>query len=302
MNTAYHEGELAMQARAGTLDESRRMARGIQTSMPPNMRRYIGTLHMAVAASLDAEGHVWASLLTGEPGFLSTQDAQALLVNAVPRPGDPLTENLRGNRTVGLLLPDLAARRRMRVNGLAERQADGSILVRTAEVFGNCPQYIQSREPEGGFASAQHAGPRVSAGASLTESQQQWISRSDTFFIASAAPGGGADASHRGGLPGFVRVVDSTTLEWPDYSGNGMFQTLGNLLSNPHAGLLFLDFESGTTLQLTGQAQVIEDPARNTRFPGAQRVVEFHLRKAIEITAPTTVRWRFLEYSPYNPR
>jgi predicted pyridoxine 5'-phosphate oxidase superfamily flavin-nucleotide-binding protein len=84
--------------------------------------------------------------------------------------------------------------------------------------------------------------------ATRTESngkQQRLIREADTFFIASSHRDGGADASHRGGNPGFVHVLNETKLIWPDYSGNGMFQTLGNLAIDPRAGLLFMDFESG---------------------------------------------------------
>lgn len=90
----------------------------------------------------------------------------------------------------------------------------------------------------------------------LTERQQDWITAADTFFIGSAHVQAGTDASHRGGNPGFVQVHDSRTLRWPDYAGNNLFNTLGNLNVEARAGLLFLDFEHGHTLQLTGSATV----------------------------------------------
>lgn len=114
-------------------------------------------------------------------------------------------------------------------------------------------------------------------------------------------PGGGADASHRGGNPGFVRVPDGATLEWPDYSGNSMFNTLGNITINPNAGLLFLDFEQGHTLQRTGQADVVWDPERAATFPGAERVVEFHIEQTVQVTHASPLRFRFLQYSRFNP-
>ena len=109
----------------------------------------------------------------------------------------------------------------------------------------------------------------VHDGLALTAKQQDWIQKADTFFVATAHPFRGADASHRGGQPGFVAVVDAQTLIWPDYSGNMMFNTLGNIVSNPKSGLLFLDFDTGRTLQLTGAAEIVWEPAEVARFAGA---------------------------------
>jgi len=136
----------------------------------------------------------------------------------------------------------------------------------------------------------------------LSPSQQEAIARSDTFFLATAHPVAGADASHRGGMPGFVRVLGPTQLVWPDYSGNSMFQSLGNLAVNPRAGILFMDFAAGSTLQLTGEARVIWDAERIAAFPGAQRLVEFAVANAVETSSAFDIRWRLLEYSPVNPR
>ncbi len=155
------------------------------------------------------------------------------------------------------------------------------------------------REPEAvGGSPAEQPGTARRAGT-LTDAQRRLISSSDTFFIASAHPEGGADASHRGGLPGFVRFLDENTLAFPDYSGNNMFNTLGNIAANPKTGLLFVDFERGDTLQLSGEARVLWDPARATEFAGARRVVEFRVGEVVENAVP--LRWRFAAYSPFNP-
>jgi uncharacterized protein len=136
-----------------------------------------------------------------------------------------------------------------------------AICVTTQWVYANCPKYIQTRVPETS----------------------------------------GTDASHRGGSPGFVRFVDENTLELPDYSGNTMFNTLGNKAADPSTGLLFLDFERGDTLQLTGGARIVWDPGRAARFAGAERVVEFRAEEAIQTRGVVSLRWRLKGYSPFNP-
>ncbi|HVQ65259.1 MAG TPA: pyridoxamine 5'-phosphate oxidase family protein, partial [Terriglobia bacterium] len=87
----------------------------------------------------------------------------------------------------------------------------------------------------------------------------------------------------------------------PDYFGNTMFQTLGNITVNPQAGLLFIDFKSGRTLQLTGRARILWDREHIAEFAGAERLVEFDIDEAVEIAGANSLEWRFLDYSPENP-
>ena len=303
MKIGYHEGEIEMQRRAGTREEAARMNRGIAGTLTGTAQAYLGTLRLIIVGSVDSERRAWASALAGEPGFLSIESPQSLAIHAVPHPGDALVKSMAIGAPVGLLAIDLAARRRLRINGRAWRRPDDVITVEVEEVFGNCPKYIQSREMDQRAAESTSAvcAQAVVTRDALTPEQREWIERADTFFIASAHPSGRADVSHRGGMPGFVRVSAANKLVWPDYSGNGMFQTLGNLLTNPRAGLLFADFEQGRTLQLTGTARVIEDAARTAEFAGAERLVEFEVEQAIEIAGAFPRGWRFLDYSPYNP-
>ena len=136
----------------------------------------------------------------------------------------------------------------------------------------------------------------------LASAQVELIKNSDTFFVATAFNETGADVSHRGGMPGFVQVLGSSLLAWPDYDGNKMFQTLGNLSVNPSAGLLFLDFGSGETLQLTGTTEVLWDENAIRDFPGAQRVIRFQIERVIATVNAVPFTWKFLEYSPFNPQ
>lgn len=300
MALLYHTGELAVQTRVGRRDMADRIGRGIHSSISPVAQDFLRAQRMAVVSTVDASGRVWASLLTGIPGFIHAVDEQTVQIAATPVFGDPLGDNLRAGADVGLLVIDLAKRRRMRVNGKAEVRPEGRISVRTSQVYANCPKYIQTREWEP-YSSAVCLAPDVHRSTTLTTAQQDWITRADTFFVASFHGEGGADASHRGGNPGFIGVLNESTLMWPDYAGNNMFQTLGNIAANPHAGLLFVDFVSGRTLQLTGTARLIWDADRVAEFMGAERLVEFHSDQAVEIAGTNPWRWRLVEYSPFNP-
>ncbi len=295
----FHDGELAVQARAGVRAQARRAGGIIDAALPPGADDFLRRQRLVIAASVSADGRVWASLLTGSPGFLRANDARTLRVATMPVPGDPLADNLRATGAIGLLLFDPMTRQRWRINGTAALSDDG-LLVQTVQVYGNCPKYIQARTLDD-EAAALSAAPVGAHGDTLTAPQRHLIAGADTFFIASADSAYNADASHRGGSPGFVRVLDASTLAWPDYAGNTMFNTLGNLAVNPHAGLLFVDFAQGRTLQFTGTAQVDWESVRAATIPGAERVVEFRVAAILETPRATSQRWDLRARSPFNP-
>jgi len=290
MSSPFHPGEREVQRRAGLTEEASSVGGIIARDLSPAIARFLARQRLVVAASLDAGGRVWASLLTGPAGFLSPAGPQRLRITAAPIAGDPLRENLGagGRPALGLVVLDPRTRQRMRVNGTG--RLDDHVEIDIRQVYGNCPKYIQLRESEADAppAPSGRSGPRVAT--SLDARQRGWIAAADTLFVASFHPEGGADASHRGGRPGFVRVLTSNRLAFPDYPGNAMFNTLGNLVEYPRAGLLFVDFTSGDVLQLAGTARVEED-----------RTVLFDIEEARETRAASPLRFRLLEYSPANP-
>ncbi len=247
---------------------------------------------------MDRERLLWASLLHGKPGFLQVRDPRTLNVTASLLPGDPLAESFREEAEIGMLVLDPRIRRRMRINGRALMQAGGQLYVTAREVYANCPKYIQRRE------IVREEAPRQSRPmefSTFSEAQRQWIERADTFFIGSVHEQAGMDCSHRGGNPGFVRVKDDRHVVFADYSGNNMFQTLGNLSLDSRAALLFLDFETGGTLQVSGRAKIIWDEALAREWAEAQRLIELEVLKTLEAVSAFPLRWRLLDYSPFNP-
>ena len=296
----YHAGELGVQARAGVQEDAQQSERVIKTTMKPVAQEFLRQQPMAFVASIDVEGRVWASVVAGPPGFMVAVDEGTIHIGGAPTVSDTLHDNLRVNSDVGLLIMEFATRRRLRVNGRAQLRPDGSFYVHARQVYANCPKYIQARRFEVITPSEQNTSD-VSRTDRLTAKQQQWITQADTFFIASAHPEGSADASHRGGNAGFVTIADPNTLIWPDYVGNMMFNTLGNIAANPPAGLLFLDFDTGSTLQLTGEANIIWDAAQIAKYKGAERLLSYSIEQVLETDEKLPLRWEFENYSPFNP-
>ena len=212
---------------------------------------------------------------------------------------DPLASALAPGSAIGLLVIELATRRRVRINGVVLENDETGLTLSAGEVFGNCPKYIQARKVRA-VASGRTVGGTVST--RLGDDARAALAGADTFFLATRHPERGIDVSHRGGRPGFVRVADGRTIEWPDYSGNGMFQSLGNLAVDPSAAILVVDFESGRTLHLTGSAIVDWSPERAAAHAGAERVVAFEIDEVRELASGSPLRFTQPEPSPFNPR
>jgi len=253
-----------------------------------------------VVGSVDAQRRPWASMLVGEPGFIADPDDRHLQIEARPDLGDPLGSNLGIGAPLGLLGLEPATRRRNRLNGRVATVEGRGFSVEVDQSFGNCPKYIQARTPHRVEPSAQAV---VRLGGRLSEAAATLVSRADTLFIASATPpsrdgtharSDGVDVSHRGGRPGFVRIDREgldTVLTFPDFTGNFFFNTLGNLVAHPHAGLLFVDHETGDVLQVTGRAEVVADGRALEAFDGARYLVRVRIDEAVWRPGALPLRW-----------
>jgi hypothetical protein len=251
----FHAGELAVQRQAGVEQEAARLAGMLEPArLRGGLAGFLADRTFAVLAARDQGGRLWASPLTGTPGYLAVTSLTTLQVTAAIPAADPL-HALPAGQQVGMIAVEFATRRRVRLNGKLAGSADGRLLVEVEQAFGNCPQYIQQRTlaPDGPGRDPSRGESRQAA--ALSAADAELIRGADTFFLGTTHPDGGADVSHRGGRPGFVRV-EGNRLWWPDYPGNNMFASFGNLAVNPEAALLFIDFGTGTTLHLSGTAGV----------------------------------------------
>jgi predicted pyridoxine 5'-phosphate oxidase superfamily flavin-nucleotide-binding protein len=296
--TPFHPDELAAQARAGGGPRGA----AIRDFMPEQHREFFGLLPYVFLGAIDGQGWPLATMLTGAPGVVHAPDPATLRIEALPDRGDPAMAGFEEDREIGLLGIDLATRRRNRANGLIARRDQAGFTIAVRQSFGNCPQYIQSR----GLSVAPTSTTDPEFLTSLDGEARSLVESADTFFVASRSrpengAAGGADISHRGGRPGFVRV-EGDRLTIPDFRGNRYFNTLGNLLGEPHGSLLFIDFERGDLLQLQGQVEIDWSDEAASLIEGAQRLWHFQVVRGWRRRAASPLRWSFIDYAPTTER
>jgi predicted pyridoxine 5'-phosphate oxidase superfamily flavin-nucleotide-binding protein len=301
--TPFHEGERAIQQRAGESAIADRNVTLVSDTVMGGARPFIAKQFMVALGSVDASGDVWASALFGQPGFIHTTDGRAIQID-VPEgsrdPVDPLWTNIASRQDLGMLFIELGSRRRYRVNGTVSRIDGNGIEVAIREAYPNCPKYIQRRHLRALGASGEPS--QAAYGTVLRGNVTQLIRQADTLFVATHHVDTGADASHRGGGAGFIQMVDEQTLRIPDYHGNSLFNTLGNLQVDSRAGLYIPDFANGQSLQLTGTATVEWDQADPDHVTGGTgRFWVFHVAKWILRDAIPRAEWEYLDASPFNP-
>ncbi len=284
-------------------------SRVVRPFLPQQHRDFYAQLPFAVFAAVDDDGWPWVSLLCGLPGFLSSPDEHHLIVRGQFPAGDPLATALAPGRSVGILGIELPTRRRNRLNATVTAVDPEGFSMRVAQSFGNCPQYIQTRALQFVSPTERLAEVRAETFQHFSDDDRHRITRADTFFVGSAVPETagdeigaaatrGVDASHRGGRPGFVKV-DGNVLTVPEFPGNLHFNTLGNFLLNPRAGLCFPDFETGDLLLLSGTVTLQWDPDPTVRaYAGAERAWQFTLRQGLRLPGVLPLRGRLDEYSP----
>lgn len=308
----FHEGELAVQEATGERAAAARIARMVSNTIPPAPASFLAQQRMLVLSSADPAGAVWASLIFGREGFASSPNGEVVVIDR-PRAeiatADALHRNLQVGAMLGILAIELGSRKRFRINGIVSSSTEERVEVVVREAYVNCPKYIQRRhlrEVDGPSG----ATSLLASGTTLDRERASRIGRSDTMFVASLHPRRGADASHRGGEPGFLQVRDERTIRVPEYKGNGLYNTLGNLVVSNKAGLSIPDFEDGRVIQLTGSATVVLDPPRGSCTSAAGgtasdaatgRYWDFVVSRWTEFSLPRTLRWELIDRSPFNP-
>jgi len=318
----FHQGELDVQKLAKESDIAQRNGSVISNKILPGVIPFINQQNILIVSSIDTQGKVWVSVLIGNPGFISAPNNTSLILHTrsiINNANDPFWQNIKTSPKVGLLAIELSTRRRFRVNGNIQPNDNTHFTITVEQAYPNCPKFIQRRQLRFPKSVIKQNSLTSTKGSTLSNEQLQLVTEADSFYVGSACSNGkmsntnnaftskfdkfSCDASHRGGYPGFVEVIEGKRLRIPDYQGNSMFNTLGNIQNYPKAGLVFVDFEKGILLQITGDATILwdqNDPSNKTG--GTQRFWDLEIKAWQQTHLPKELVWDFFDYSPHNPR
>lgn len=304
--TPFHSGEMAVQQRAGEAGIAQRNGAAITSSILAEARPFLKVQSMVLLSSRDKQDAMWASIVFGRPGFLCGDDGTHFDVDlnaAIVDESDPVWANIERQGRLGALVIELASRRRIRINGTAQIDDERRLRIEVEETYPACPKYINRRQLRVTPGASTSADSAISGtGAELSEAGLAALRCADVMFVATRSQERGYDMNHRGGSPGFVKLSRPGTICWPEFPGNSMFNTLGNLLHDPHAGLIIPDFARGIGLQVVGKAETLwdqRDPANESG--GTHRFVELKVERWREYKLPSNLFTEFLDYSPFNP-
>lgn len=324
---SWHEGEIAM-AKAMHVPD---MDNPTFPSLSPQLANHARIVPLIAIGTLDKHGRPWTTLWGGEKG-ISQPIAHGILgiKSQVVRQHDPVVEELVGKdgdgtvvreegegRMVSGLTIDLETRKRTKLYGrmvagaLSMREdeatetqqhvAEVQLVLKIEQSLGNCPKYLNKKHIE----PAESNPELISDSPQLPQQALDLLSKADLFFLSSANHDQDMDTNHRGGPPGFVRVISNDAsgaiLCYPEYSGNRLYQTLGNLKTNPVVGLCVPDFETGDMLYLTGTTTILIGPEAAKILPRSNLAVKITTTSARFVTTALPFRGIPGELSPYNP-
>ncbi|SPQ23244.1 fa29c04e-5179-4387-8aa8-340c7f20a08f [Thermothielavioides terrestris] len=327
-SNGYHPGELAVHRLLKVPTSARRNPTA--PGLPPHYVHRVIVSPLLAVGTLDEQGRPWTSIWGGERGFARPVARDILgMQSLVDKKNDPVVEAFLGRAADGEVLQpeggivmsalsiDLENRDRVKLAGrmavgtVAEQPANTALgeiqlAMHVQESLGNCPKYLNKKTIRAHFPS-----PRlVSSSLPLPPEALALIEKADLFFLSSTN-GQTMDTNHRGGPAGFVRVLnnsfpedgtgDGVVLVFPEYSGNRLYQTLGNLHTNPRLGVVIPDFETSDVLYLTGETELLIGPSAATIMPHANLAVKLTVHAARFVKDGLPFRGTPGEPSPYNP-
>lgn len=299
----------------------------------PPAASFLQRAPLLAIGTLDGEARPWTTIWGGEPGFSQPLGQSIIGVRtAVSTRHDPVVGALVGTeadgevvreeakgRMVGGLAIDLESRRRFKYygrmmagalnassvdadSGIGDGTGEIQLVVKIEQALGNCPKYLNAKH----IVPAAVAPQLVSAALPLPPEATALLARADLFFITSSHSTYDMDTNHRGGPPGFVRVLSNTAAEtvlvYPEYSGNRLYQTLGNLATTPLAGLCVPDFDTGAALYVTGTTEILVGQAAAALLPRSNLAVKITLTASRYVHSVLPFRGIPGQASPYNPQ
>ena len=300
----FHAGERSLHKKLDISERQHELGlRMIRDHMPDQHREFFAMLSSVHIGALDSSGHPWAVMRVGEAGFMASPDDKTLKISSSPLSGEPADLDFSIGAKVSVVGIEFETQRRNRLNATIAAVEGDTLSLHVDQSYGNCPKYIQIRTKTS--AGATQPAPSKTATA-LSHVDKAQITRADTLLIASRAaqlgddPRAGVDINHRGGMPGFISILDDKTIQFPDYKGNNFYNTFGNIVTDNRVGIQFVDFETGTLLNLKGTAALVEG-INNGELPLMGRGLRISIDTIAHAEGGLSYRYKFEQYSDRNP-
>ncbi|MCJ1387556.1 hypothetical protein MMC18_000399 [Xylographa bjoerkii] len=327
-NTGWHEGEQKMHS---LMHIDLHMENPTYPCLTGGGGNFLQTAPLVAIGTHDLEGRLWTTLWGGAAGFSRSLGSSIIEIKTlVDKQYDPVVEALLGHQldgkiteTVGAgcsvsgLAIDLAARRRLKfaghvvagalgqlgpqTSGVDGKLGEAQIVIKVDSSLGNCPKYLNRKD----IVASPSSPKLISSNLPLPSQALELLHKADLFFLTSSDERSHMSTNHRGGSPGFVRVMtndsDGVTLAYPEYSGNRFYQTLGNLQLSPKAGLVFPNFDNGDVLYITATTEIIAGKDAAAVIPRSNLIVKVLVQEARFVQSGLSFRGLSGERSPYNP-
>ncbi|KAK5166942.1 uncharacterized protein LTR77_007671 [Saxophila tyrrhenica] len=324
----WHDGEEQMRKALHVPDHDNPTV----PALSPQLANHLQIAPLIAIGTLDKEGRPWTTLWgNGDKGFAQPV-GQGVIGIRTPVTGkhDPVVEELVGKeakgdvvreegtgRMVSGLTIDLETRKRVKMYGRMvagalsiredeatdheEHVAEVQLVIKIEQSLGNCPKYLNKKH----IVPAISKPELVSDSLKLPQQALDLLEKADLFFISSSQHDQDMDTNHRGGPPGFMRVVSNddpgAALVYPEYSGNRLYQTLGNLQVNPLAGVCVPDFETGDMLYFTATTNILVGKDAAALLPRSNLAIKLTITASRFVTNALPFRGVEGERSPYNP-
>lgn len=323
---SFHEGEQTVRRLLHVPDGDNPTSPGLS----PHAARLLQLSSLIAIGTLDNEGRPWTTLLGGEPGFARSLGQSVIGIKTLvdskydpvigilvgSQPDEEVREAGQGGRVMSALGVHLATRDRVKLWGKmfagelghhGPEAEEGQVNVAEAQLvfaiqqsLGNCPKYMNKKN----IVPAIPRPVLISDSLPLCEQALDLLAKADMFFISSHYRSK-MGTNHRGGPPGLVRVAKNeasgTVLVYPELSGNRLYQTIGNLYTNPRAGLVFPDFDTGDVLYVTGNTEIIIGQEAAALLPRSDLAIVIHVTAARFVQRGLAFLGEAGERSPYNP-
>jgi len=255
MNNVFHKGEHHIQELMSVRQSSDALSSLIQNKIPPIAKDFLEELNFCMVSLNTKQFNLYTITIYSTSSFIEIIDNSTILISLDYRSHIPKIFFEEENLNIGMIGLNFENSKRIRINGKGQIK-DNKLKINIDEIYSNCPKYIKKRIFSKNLSTK--TKQNVITESLLSTDIIHTISNLDTFFIASSHNEKGVDISHKGGTNGFIKVISPIKLEFVDLPGNNLYNTLGNIYTNPYINIFFIDFDRRNTYQILGKATIEE--------------------------------------------